>query len=332
MYEDELIEAVDNSDFDEIIKLIKKGGIINYNILNEIIFMNEDLDLFKKVITYISNSSDPLDISKILLKCISKCDSYSEFIDILLTIQIKINDISKVKLTDLLYHVINDGCNVKLVKFLVHSGADINLDMIKIAREVGDRYGDSTTDVLEFLLERLDLIKILAKTWLNDWVFKKMQHKKNIMNLPIGIEKFYKRNKTETVYRGLYWNSEDIAKNFYKLIDNDRYIVKDKLVLDLRDLTSWSKDKIIAEDFARRSIAKHKKFNNVERYGIVLKLNVVEKNILADVNLTLNINHEEKEIIIFPGKYKCEIYKIFLNGKEVQALSSFNLYKNASID
>lgn len=327
--EDQLIDAVDENDYEEVRSLIEKGGIINYKVLYEIIFNNENLELLKKVIRYVPNDED---ITKILLKCINQIDQYTEFIDLLITKVKKIN-LSEEKLNDLLYEVIVEGCNLKLVKFLIKSGAIVDSEIIKAAYETGNRYNDST--VLEFLLERLGLTKMLAKTWLNDWVFKKMNHKKALINLPIGIEKFYKRNKEETVYRGLYWNSEDIKENFYKLIDSSdysKYKVNSKLVLNLRDLTSWSKSEYIAEDFAKRSIAKHAKFFNVVRYGIVLKLNVAEKNILADVNKTLKINHEEKEIIVYPGKYECEILKIFLNGKEINSLSSFNLYKEETID
>ena len=328
MYTDELIDAVDDDDFDEIKILVNKGGMINYQILYEIIFNNENIDLLKNVIKY--SSID--EISKALLKVINKCNDIPiDFFKILINTGGTLN-LDKNELTDLLYKVIIKGCkDLEIVKFLIKSGAIIDQEIIHAAHDVGNRYNDST--ILEYLLERLNMTKQLAKLWINDWVFKKMQHKKKFIDLPIGIEKYFKRTKQETLYRGLYWSSNDIKDSLRKLIntgDYSKYKTGNNIKINLRDLTSWSKKEYIAVDFAKMSVIGNKKLDNTDRYGVLLAVNVTDKNILADVNLTLAIRHEEQEVILYPGKYECQILKIFYNGKEVDSLL-FNLYKDVYI-
>lgn len=158
--------------------------------------------------------------------------------------------------------------------------------------------------------------------WLYEWEYNS-DGKKNYMDLPINIEKYFKKkNKNITIYRGLKMNDDFIKDYLLQFNDNinfEKYKLHSRIKLNLRDLTSWSTNIDIAKIFTIK-----------KDYGILLQASVNPKDILVDIDLTLN-DDRLQEIILKPGLYDVEIIDIINNKNNYNKDLSFGLYKNTNI-
>lgn len=320
-----LYEAIENEDIDGIAEAIDKGAKVDHKVLNDVI-MYEDLNTLKFLVKHANNNEKSLSIFKYLSKD-DNSSFYFDAISILIDAGGSLDLVEPTILNKLLLNSLHNDHPLSIIKYLIKCGAVVTQNIIKYSRN---------KETHEYLLKVTNQTEELSKVWLNNWVFKNMQQKKDFLDLPLGIDKFYKKKQQSyQLYRGLFWNNDDIRKMLPNLgdINYSRYTVDSNIMLDLRQLTGWSQLEWIATDFACSSLTKTSTFKKCGRYGIVLQSYVPAKNVLADVNLSLNINHEEHEIILYPGRYKCKILKLLKDGKEVKDMSLlFDLYKEGSID
>lgn len=102
-----------------------------------------------------------------------------------------------------------------------------------------------------------------------------------------------------TLYRGLRWYHKSAFDDF---IDNCH---KGKVLRNSRNFpSSWTSNICIAEHFALS-----------DNWGVVLKYSFNLEDILVDTRILENGNMAEREVIVKPGEYKCNIYEIFMNKK-----------------
>ena len=55
--------------------------------------------------------------------------------------------------------------------------------------------------------------------WLIEWVYNS-DSKKSLMDLPVEIQKKFKKKNNYILYRGLKWNDIDVKKELSRLNDN----------------------------------------------------------------------------------------------------------------
>lgn len=126
----------------------------------------------------------------------------------------------------------------------------------------------------------------------------------------VKLEKF-KSDENITLYRGMCWNIE----NLYKLNNFSKYPFNLHDIIDIKfnRATSWSTNRLIATGFANES-----------DYWIVLKRTFKPSEIICDTRLfdketIKKLYHAyQKEVIIKPDVYNCEIYKIGYKNDELQ--------------
>lgn len=160
-------------------------------------------------------------------------------------------------------------------------------------------------------------------------------------NILYDINGFKKENKIYTVYRGLSWGN---IRQIMALNDVifDKYKIGSYINIPSKRYTSWSTNINVANNFAKNGVSypENDEENDQENdegyqqndYGIVLKINVDSKYILADIPLTCKcIDRGENEVILYPGNYKCEIILIVNRKNGYTDDLSFGLYKIAEI-
>lgn len=140
--------------------------------------------------------------------------------------------------------------------------------------------------------------------WLYDWEYNS-DGLKNYQDLPLYIENCFKK-KTEpyTLYRGLKWNQSDVVEYMQKhnvSFDFHKYNKDQILVLNLRDLTSWSTKQSIANVFSEN-----------KDYGIILQAFIKQSSVLVDLDMSFN-DKRLGEVILLPGTYKCKVIKVVKN-------------------
>ena len=60
--------------------------------------------------------------------------------------------------------------------------------------------------------------------WLIEWVYNS-DSKKSLMDLPVEIQKKFKKKNNYILYRGLKWNDIDVKKELSRLNDNIQVIL-----------------------------------------------------------------------------------------------------------
>lgn len=162
----------------------------------------------------------------------------------------------------------------------------------------------------------------------------------NLKNLPLNIEKYFNRdNNYSKLYRGLAFTDDMLHKYLPRLTENDltKYKLGDYIPINLKGLTSWTTEYKVTDNYSEYC------YDNKASYSIVLKLeNVKRYSVLADVDKTLESTEEnteeesdsddsDHEIILYPGRFRCKIIKIYKNCKE-QDFLTFDIEKYNSID
>jgi hypothetical protein len=150
---------------------------------------------------------------------------------------------------------------------------------------------------------------------------------KNYIRIPDIILKDLKstvKKQTYILYRGL--NFDEKSRDLRQLVDT---IMKSYSTIKLgdtlnitinNDISSWTTDVDVAKIFSKKS---------GKPYSIILKCSVSYKDVIADLT-ELDINDEEKEILLKPGKYLVTIDSIFKNANPVLSVTEWD--KEISID
>lgn len=119
-----------------------------------------------------------------------------------------------------------------------------------------------------------------------------------------------KLNEPMVLYRGLTYrkNYRRIKKHFHKKLQYifSKYKVGQEITISNDRASSWTKSKETASTFATQL-----------EYGITLKYTAMPDEVLIDLTLFDNFGEysEQKEVILKPGKNKCEI--VYLNKDQV---------------
>ncbi len=145
---------------------------------------------------------------------------------------------------------------------------------------------------------------LMTRIFIGFWKINTNIVNSNYELLDKEIEQELKLTVTEskyTIYRGLSWNlKHNTIKVFLESIKYTLYTIGDSMLLNVPNMTSWSKKEKIANAFATR-----------DDYGILLKMTTESKNVLCD------ISGFEDEMIILPNTYKVEIVKLYKNKKQI---------------
>ena len=308
-----LYNAIKNEDYSDIEVQIANGAHIDHNVLNKVIYYH-NIHVLNSLIKYANIN----EISQSLLSCINFRHPSEEAILVLINaggnidkILGNIIDRQYVLNTSLMNAVVNE-LPYSVLKQLINAGAVVNDDILNAIDQ-------TSYELKEFLLNTSHQTEKLANYWLHNWVFEKMHLKKDFCNLPLGIDQYFKKKESYTLYRGLFWTNIDIDES--KFLDFSNFNLNDNMTINLNQLTSWSQDKMIAWNFAHHPVINRNKIPKTRLYGVILKCNVAKTDVLADINMSLNISHEEHEIILYPGNYNCNIHMLFQNDKEVNQIT-----------
>jgi hypothetical protein len=197
----------------------------------------------------------------------------------------------------------------------------------RLSSKVSEKYRKKW---LEFYLNEVPKLfnRLYADEWIKKWIGSSTG-KAKYNDLSVDIEKYFvKPAKSIIVYRGMSFNRNNVVQRLQQLSPNadfKKIKIGDTIECTFKDMSSWTKDIKIANDF---SIKGHNTSDN-EDFGIILETCANSKNSLLDVS-AYGIKEKQSEIILKPGKYKCKIYLITNNKNNILNLS-FGLYKDVII-
>ena len=135
-------------------------------------------------------------------------------------------------------------------------------------------------------------------------------------HVPLNVENFLKRFKFNygtvvNMYRGLTFKNLDWVRNYFR---NEVSKVNDnEMIINSNSFTSWTLDQNEAENFAKGgNVFGGKRSSN--KFALVLSLRLYGKATedIYDLRPLHNQSFQEKEVLLRPGIYKCDIETIYL--------------------
>lgn len=162
----------------------------------------------------------------------------------------------------------------------------------------------------------------MANEFLDSWI----EGERNLIPiLTIDAEKQLNNsvlNKNYKIYRTVYFDpSNKFSQILIDSLEYGKFYNKnDYIKLKLHTYTSWTTNLNIAKNF----IDEHSKY----KYHIIFKMNINKQFLLADINnyskmFNYSLQYKEDEVIVYPGKYKMQIYSLYKDNKEVDSMLEF---------
>lgn len=196
----------------------------------------------------------------------------------------------------------------------------ITLDNVNLSLELIKELYHSINDIsepIEFKQDDSDLNKLSNKSflklfhtlkWLSDWVTSNTVQQKYLNYIPTHVEyicqKFKRDDKVITLFRGTHLESHNIIRQYNE----------NEFLINFNNITSWTSNLNIARNFQQDN-------------GYILSLDMDSNNLFCDLQ---KLNPKEQEVLLYPGKYKCKIYKF--SEEEDNLINVSDLQKIINID